>query len=181
MVKADRGALIEAPAEALQDLERIGLIQDLEIHRENGVRFRFRDFDTRLWLRDIGIVLELYVFNTCNRLKIFDDVRLSAVVDWESDGRNNPVQNELDVMCTRGITPVFLSCKTGSVKTEALNELAVLRDRFGGSTAKAAVITAERGSAIMRSRAEELQIRVIDLEDLTDGRLSKKIKSLIKS
>ena len=181
VVKADRGALIEAPAEALQDLERIGLIQDLEIHRENGVRFRFRDFDTRLWLRDIGIVLELYVFNTCNRLKIFDDVRLSAVVDWESDGRNNPVQNELDVMCTRGITPVFLSCKTGSVKTEALNELAVLRDRFGGSTAKAAVITAERGSAIMRSRAEELQIRVIDLEDLTDGRLSKKIKSLIKS
>lgn len=181
VVKGDRGSLLEAPEEALRDLERIGLIRELQIDRQSGVRFSFRDLETRLWLRDVGVVLELCVYKTCKNLKLFDDVRLSAVVDWESDGRNNPVQNELDVMCTRGVTPVFLSCKTGSVKTEALNELSILRDRFGGRAAKAAVITAERSSAIMRSRAAELQIDVIDLEDLNAGRLAKRIRDLTKA
>ena len=181
VVKGDRGSLIEAPEEALRDLERLGLLAELEIDRESGVRFCFRDAQTRTWLRDVGIVLELYTYAACRKLKLFDDVQLSAVVDWESDGRSNPVQNELDVVCTRGVTPVFLSCKTGSVKTEALNELAILRDRFGGKAAKAAVITAERASAIMRSRAAELQIKVIDLEDLNEGRLGKQIRALIKT
>ncbi|MEI3427884.1 MAG: hypothetical protein V8Q82_01320 [Christensenellales bacterium] len=62
--------------------------------------------------------------------------------------------------------PIFISCKTCDVKTEALNELAILRDRFGGQIARAAIVTAERGRAPMRHRAMELGIDVIDLEDL---------------
>lgn len=49
--------------------------------------------------------------------------------------------------------PFFISCKTCDVKTDALNELAVLRDRFGGQTARAAIGAAERGNARMRNRA----------------------------
>ena len=89
--------------------------------------------------------------------------------------------NELDVMCTRGVTPYFISCKTSDVKTEALNELAILRDRFGGQVAKAAIVTAERGGSAMRNRAEELDIAVIDLNDLTAGRTEKRIRSLVQN
>ena len=88
--------------------------------------------------------------------------------------------NELDVLATRGIAPVFISCKTCEVRTEALNELAILRDRFGGKTAKAAVVTAERGGGAMRSRAAELGIRVIDLDDLAGGSLGKQIRRLLE-
>ena len=102
------------------------------------------------------------------------------MVDWEGDGSAKAVSNELDVMCTRGVTPVFISCKTCDVKTEALNELAILRDRFGGKMARAAIVTAERGGGAMRNRASELGIMVIDLNDLTAGRIDKRLKNLMR-
>ena len=105
-------------------------------------------------------------------------MRTSAVVVWNGDDPENKVSNELDVMCTRGITPVFISCKTCMIRTEALNELAVLRDRFGGSIARAAIVTAEPAGAAARNRAAELNIRVIDLNDLQDGRLGESVERL---
>ena len=178
-VKGDRGTKLDAPEQALAELELLGLLQDLRIEPGVRVKFRFADGFVRTWLRDVGSVLELYCYQTCLDLGLFDDVRLSAVVDWEGDERRNAVTNELDVVCTKGVTPIFISCKTGEVKTEALNELAVLRDRFGGKMARAAVVTAERGGAAMRNRAAELGIQVIDLNDLTAGRLERRLRSLI--
>ncbi len=60
---------------------------------------------------------------------------------------------------------MFISCKTCDIKTEALNELAILRDRFGAPTARALIITSDVSShdrAAMRRRASELDIAVID-------------------
>lgn len=157
------------------------MIQELSILQGESVSFRFRDRQIRAWLRDVGSVLELYVYKACLDTALFDDVHTSAVVDWESNGKAQPVSNELDVMATRGVTPVFISCKTCDVKTEALNELAVLRDRFGGKIAKAAIVTAERGGGPMRSRAGELQICVIDLNDLAAGRIHSRLRSLMRA
>ncbi|MBR3475032.1 MAG: DUF1887 family protein [Oscillospiraceae bacterium] len=181
VVKGERAARIPAPEEALRDLVEIGFLRDLQIVPEQSVSFVFRDRQIRAWLRDVGSVLELYVYKACLDTGKFDDVRTSAVVDWEEDRRDNAVSNELDVMCTRGVTPVFISCKTCDVKTEALNELAVLRDRFGGQIAKAAIVTAERGRTVMRNRASELNIRVIDLNDLLAGRLRERLESMMRT
>ena len=114
---------------------------------------------------------------------LFQDVITSAVVDWDGSVRQNAVSNELDVMCTHGITPVFISCKTCDVKTEALNELAILRDRFGGKIARAAIVTAEKGGAAMRNRASELGIDVFDLDDLNsmlNKHNDKRLRNLIR-
>lgn len=180
-VRGDHGARISAPADALHGLEEIGFISDLRIIPEESVSFRFRDEQIRFWLRDVGSVLELYIYKVCLETGLFHEVRTSAIVDWEGDASRNAVTNELDVMCTRGVTPYFISCKTSDVKTEALNELAILRDRFGGQVAKAAIVTAERGGSAMRNRAEELDIAVIDLNDLTAGRTEKRIRSLVQN
>ena len=179
-VKGEQGARLDAPEEALRDLEKILMISDLKIVPEESVSFCFRDPQIRSWLRDVGSVLELYVYKTCLDSGIFNDVRTSAVVDWNGDETDHAVSNELDVMCTRGITPVFISCKTCLVRTEALNELAVLRDRFGGEIARAAIVTAEPAGASSRNRAAELNIRIIDLNDLEDGTIGQSIQSLMK-
>ena len=179
-VKGERAARIRAPERALWDLQELGFLHDLKIVPEEKVSFVFRDGQIRAWLRDVGSVLELYVYKACLDTGLFDDVRTSAVVDWEENKRDNAVSNELDVMCTRGVTPVFISCKTCDVKTEALNELAVLRDRFGGQIARAAIVTAERGRTVMRNRAAELNIQVIDLNDLQAGRIQKRLESLMR-
>ncbi len=167
-VKGEHGAKLSAPVDALHALEQIRMITDLKIAPEELVSFSFLDSQVRSWLRDVGSVLELYVYKACLDSGLFDDVRTSAVVDWNSDEKSNAVSNELDVMCTRGITPVFISCKTCMIRTEALNELAILRDRFGGEMARAAIVTAEPAGASARNRAAELNIRVIDLNDLKE-------------
>ena len=183
-VKGERAARISAPEDALRDLESIGFLSDLEIVPEESVSFRFRDAQIRTWLRDVGSVLELYIYKACLDTGLFQDVITSAVVDWDGSGRQNAVTNELDVMCTRGITPVFISCKTCDVKTEALNELAILRDRFGGKIAKAAIVTAEKGGAAMRNRASELGIDVFDLDDLNNllnNRSDRRLRNLVRA
>lgn len=179
IVKGERGTRIEAPEDVLYELEKIDLIRNVSISRER-VEFTFRDRQIRAWLRDIGSVLELYIYKCCIDTGLFNDVRTSAVVDWEGAFRQDDVTNEIDVMAMRGITPLFISCKTCEISTEALNELAILRDRFGGNTAKAAIVTTKRCQNITRHRASELHIEVIDLDDINDGKVKEHIASMIK-
>lgn len=176
-VKGEHGSRIDAPEKVLYDLEKLGFISG--VHIGDSVEFEFRDRQIRTWLRDVGSVLELYVYKACLDAGIFNDVRTSAVVDWEGDFRQDNVTNEIDVMAMQGIVPVFISCKTCEVSTEALNELAILRDRFGGKAAKAAIVTAHNCRNITRHRAQELNIDVIDLEDLEENRLGEQIKSMM--
>ena len=169
---------VQAYAPLLHALEREGLIEDLEL-TEDKVRFRFPDETVRFWLRDIGAVLELQVYRACLAAGCFDDVVLSAVVNWEGgSSQRDGVTNELDVVAVRGIQPVFISCKTSEIRTEALNELAVLRDRFGGRGSRAMIVSsaiATKNRAPMRRRAAELDIEVIEWDDLPLPRLIERI------
>ena len=173
-VKVDHGWADFDP-DWLADLAEKGLITDLQLTEED-VSFRFADEIVRFWLRDVGAALELYVFKTCLDAGVFDDVVLSAVVSWRSrDRKGEAVTNEIDVMAVRGVQPLFISCKTCEIKTEALNELAILRDRFGGEASRAMIVTssaATRANSPIRRRAAELKIEVVDWDDLAKGRLA---------
>ena len=180
-VKGDHGALNSANEAALKDLSRIGFIQDLRIVPGESVSFRFRDLNTRAWLRDVGSVLELYSYKACIDTGIFNDVISSAVVRWNDTLGHSSVSNEIDVMAARGVIPLFISCKVSDIKTEALNELAILRDRFGGKGAKAAIVTTEPCNAAARHRAAQLGIAVIDLEELKSGQMAQRLKVIMKA
>ena len=177
LVKGGQGRRLRAPEAALREMARLGLIGGLEILPGERVRFSFADGQVRAWLRDVGSPLELFVYQACLDTGAFHDVRSSVVVDWPGA---NQVTNELDVMATSGVKTAFISCKACAVKTEALNELAILRDRFGGQMARAAIVTAERGRAPMRQRAAELNIDVIELEDLKNGFLPQRLRALLR-
>lgn len=180
-VKGDHGSRNSANEEALRELARIGFLRDLTIASGESVSFRFRDANIRAWLRDVGSVLELYVYKACIDAGIFNDVISSAVVRWDDTVGHGSVSNEIDVMAARGVVPLFLSCKATDIKTEALNELAILRDRFGGKGAKAAIVTTEPCNAAARHRAAQLGIAVIDREELKDDRLVDRLKVIMKA
>ena len=180
IVKGERGGRITAKEEALRRLESIGFIQGLHIVSGESVAFRFRDENTRAWLRDVGSVLELYVYKACLDAGIFDDIISSAVVRWDEAMGHESVINEIDAVATRGVVPLFISCKVSDIRTEALNELAILRDRFGGKGAKAAIVTAGRCNAAARHRAAQLGIAVIDLDELESGQLVHRLKVIMK-
>ena len=179
-VKGERGGRICANEDALLSFERIGFLRDLEIQSGAKVSFRFRDANTRAWLRDVGSVLELYVYKACLDAGIFNDIISSAVVRWDEVLGHGSVINEIDVMATRGVVPLFISCKVSDIKTEALNELAILRDRFGGKGAKAAIVSTERCNAAARHRAAQLGIAVIDRDELETGQLAYRLKVIMK-
>ncbi|MBR6574176.1 MAG: DUF1887 family protein [Clostridia bacterium] len=180
-VKGDHGSRNSANEAALEALARIGFLQDLEIVAGQSVAFRFRDTNIRWWLRDVGSVLELYVYKACIDAGIFNDVISSAVVRWDETLGHGSVLNEIDVMAARGVIPLFISCKATDIKTEALNELSILRDRFGGKGAKAAIVTTEPCNAAARHRAAQLGIAVIDLEELKVGQLVERLKVIMKA
>ena len=180
-VKGEHGRKTSANQDALQELARIGFIKDLTIVPDESVSFRFRDANIRAWLRDVGSVLELYVYKACLDTGIFNDVISSAVVRWDDVLGHGSVSNEIDVMAAKGVIPLFLSCKATDIKTEALNELAILRDRFGGKGAKAAIVTTEPCNAAARHRAAQLGIAVIDLEELRSGQLVHRLKIIMKA
>ena len=180
-VKGDRGSRNSANEAALRAFADIGFISDLKIVSGESVSFRFRDSNIRAWLRDVGSVLELFAYKACLDAEIFNDVISSAVVRWDDTLGHGSVSNEIDVMAARGVVPLFLSCKTCDIKTEALNELAILRDRFGGKGAKAAIVTTEPCNAAARHRAAQLGIAVIDLEELKDGRMAQRLKIIMKA
>lgn len=180
-VKGERGSRNSANEDALQELAQIGFIQDLTIIPDQQVSFRFRDVHTRAWLRDVGSVLELYTYKACVDAAIFHDVISSAVVRWDDVLGHGSVLNEIGVMAARGVIPLFLSCKACDIKTEALNELAILRDRFGGKGAKAVIVTTESCNAAARHRAAQLGIAVIDLEELKTGQLVHRLKVIMKA
>ena len=173
-------AIYERNEAALRELARIDLIRELDIVPNQQVSFRFRDLHTRAWLRDVGSVLELYTYKACVDTGIFHDVISSAVVRWDEVLGHGSVSNEIDVMAARGVVPLFLSCKACDIKTEALNELAILRDRFGGKGAKAAIVTTETCNAAARHRAAQLGIAVVDLEELKTGQLLHRLKVIMK-
>ena len=167
--KGRHGTKLACPEKMLRTCETIGLIRNLEI-TETSVRFTFVSDLARFALRDVGSVLELYVWKACMDARVFDDVCLSAIVNWNGDRVHaDSVTNEIDVACTRGVMPLFISCKTCAIRTEALNELAILRDRFGSPTARALIVTSSRATAnrsAMRHRAAELEIDVLEAGDL---------------
>lgn len=180
-VKGERGSRISANEEALEAFAQMGFLEDLEIVTGESVSLRFRDANVRSWLRDIGSVLELYTYKACVDSGIFSDVISSAVVRWDDVQGHGSVSNEIDVMATRGVISLFISCKTCDINTEALNELAILRDRFGGKGAKAAIVSTERCNAAARHRAAQLGIAVIDLEEMQSGQLESRLKIIMKA
>ena len=179
-VKGDHGSRNSANEAALQEFARLGFLQDLTIVPGESVSFRFRDANIRAWLRDVGSALELYSYKACIDAGIFNDVISSAVVRWDDTVGHGSVSNEIDVMAARGVIPLFFSCKATDIKTEALNELAILRDRFGGKGAKAAIVTTEHCNAAARHRAAQLGITVIDLEELKDDQMVQRLKVIMK-
>lgn len=179
-VRGERGNRIEAPETVLKDLAGIGFLRCLRIGTDR-VTFTFRDEQIRTWLRDVGSVLELYIYKLCRETGLFSDIRTSAVVDWEAGSLRDSVTNEIDVMAMDGIIPLFISCKTCAIDTDALNELAILRDRFGGKGAKAAAVTSQRCRSVTRNRAAELGIIVIDLDDIRAGRVAERIAAMIRA
>ena len=181
--KQKRGSMLVCDEGLMHELEKIGMIEDLRF-KGDRVSYRFRSMTVRQCLNDIGVWLELYVYKTARDCGGFDDARISVVVDWNAveDEAYNTI-NELDVVLTYGVRPVFISCKSGIPNTTALNEIKMLTNLFGGSHAKGVLATMcdlKKEAPAAYQRALDMGIGVIDKDDFTSGMLAERLLAVAK-
>ena len=171
--------------ELLEKLDRAGLVEDMSSWNE--LKYRYRSDFVRYCLRKAGNVLEYKTLvEGCNARKgekpLFFDCAMSVSIDWDGvvqdparrDGIFHKItdehvdtRNEIDVMLMYGLTPIFISCKNGTVADDELYKLHTVAERFGGPYARKMLIASElcksndRSERAFDQRAEDMGIRLV--------------------
>ncbi len=164
--------------------EKENLVFDLLTKLENNALIRNRSFGNMLrydysdpfyhyCTRKAGNVLELKTLFEARRVTkddapYFDDFYMSINIDWDGVVHNSgeavtETRNEIDLMLTRGITPIFISCKNGVIGEVELYKLHTVASRFGGNYARKALILttdAYLSNGIER-RAKDMGIHIV--------------------
>lgn len=116
---------------------------------------------------------------TENGKPFFQDCRVGVTIDWDNRFHHPAegvpdTRNEIDLILMRGITPLFISCKNGSIGEEELYKLHTVATRFGGPQARKMLIATnlERRSAAselaLSQRAWDMDIFLVpDAAELT--------------
>lgn len=164
----------------LEKAQYYDFISGLNVHSDY-CKFRFKNSDVKKYLTDFGSWLELYVYIQLKQSNLFSDVRLSVKVNWDKIKKfNSEVINEIDVTFFNGVYPIFVSCKLSEPSTEALQELSMYPNYFGGHYSKCIIVTlgkfkSERSSVY--NRAIQMGIGVIDGEDIKRGKFIETVKN----
>ena len=179
LMSGDRVTL--CPPQVFQLLRNIGMLRELAIN-VHTCRFRLQHPGFRSVLSDFGIWLELYVTQIMKRSQLFDCVETSVVVCWNEDqGENGDVENEIDIVASRGIGQLFVSCKTSQPDVHALNELKTISNRFGSKYAVPLLVTLQdlrkRPSALLE-RAAQMGVEVICGDELEEEVCVKRLATI---
>lgn len=150
-------------------LEEKALIQDFTINDRN-ITFTCAAPFVKEMLAVKGSWLEMYVYILAKRSGLFSEVYQSVMIGWDLDKRPRfYVENEIDVVLMKHGIPIFVSCKMGNPKPDALNEIYALADSFGGYGAVAALATSadvRNRNTTFYNRAREMGVRLMDLQCL---------------
>ena len=135
----------------LDKLQRCGVLTD-------NSSYGFLDYTytsplMRLCTEKAGNVLELKTLLEArsameNGVPFFHDCRMSVDIDWDGvphdhDPTVQDTRNEIDVVLMHGCTPLFISCKNGSLDDGELYKLHTVTQRFGGSHAGKMLVAAK--------------------------------------
>lgn len=171
-----------------RELSSKRLIENLRITTAE-VMFTCKNETVKACILKVGTLLEFYIACACEKAKddkgerYYGDVKTGVFIDW--DGKKvhgSDVENEIDVLCTRGMIPVFISCKSGFVDSDELYKLSSVANRFGGKYARKVLCVIDldkhgtSGDSI-RARAKDMGIKIIDkLEDMSFSQLQKNLR-----
>lgn len=140
--------------------------------KEEELRYRYTDKLLQHCLQKEGNLLEIKTLLEARAIRekgrpYFDDCKVSVNIDWDGKVSDNPWQysgthNEIDVILTRGMKAVFISCKNGDVGDGEMYKLRSVAEEFGSAYAKKMLIVAKLGNEeSMEKRAEDMGIELV--------------------
>ena len=176
---------------ALERLEKIGIISDLNVfiqaepYAKVNISFVYSSLAAKKCLQTAGNILELYIWYQAKKTRFFDSVQCNSSIIWKEGAEQEKqagLENELDVILTKGLTSLIISAKTAKFNKEHLYEIIYLTDRFSFNNSKA-VIVYSSAEAIedghkttnlqpVKNRARAMGIYLIDLNELAESNCS---------
>ena len=142
------GGMVYVEKSFLRRMSSAGLIKNYKEKYGGRVSFDFKNNNVKRCLTKSGTLLEFYVTLGALKMKdekgeyIYNDVMTGVQIDWPHDGNNEiDIENEIDVILTRDLVPVFISCKNGAFTSEELYKFSVVAARFGGEYVKKVLVT----------------------------------------
>lgn len=151
---------------------------------KKGFLIRFPNRKIKGLFHDTGGWLENYTLLEVKESGAFQDYSMSVTIDWDGaivDFRS--ASCEIDLLLVRGIVPVFISCKIGQFSKDALYEIRLMADKFGGKLAKAVLVTGyditERNLDLYK-KANELNISVIVASPGMEGKIGEELERICK-
>ena len=187
---SDNGRVFSCNKTVMRELERAQAIKNLQF-TDNGNRLSFEFFNAEIanLLVNEGVWLELAVYLAAKTSDKFDDVQTSVKFVWDipSNGEtlgsiisDSTPRNEVDVVLTRGVTPIFISCKTRVPVNDDLNELYAIKQKFGGELAKAVLATTKfvGNEWPVAERAAEMGIFILDERYFENKTVTKQLEKI---
>ena len=165
------------------------------ILKNDIISFRYKNQQIHRCLIKAGNILELYGYILLKELiaenaTLYNDIDVGVFADWDgvihnSYEKQKDTTNEIDLMVMKGLVPVFISCKNGEVKKEALYELSTVANKLGGKYAKKVLLTTyinrdEDSKKYLLARANEMNIQVIDgVENMSRDEIKNRLRNRI--
>jgi len=122
-------------------------------------------------LLELKTLLEAREFREDGRA-YFSAALMGVTIDWDGivhqpREKQPETRNEVDVLLTRGMVPLFISCKNGTVDENELYKLNTVAEKFGSGYAKKMLIVSrldmgsEKSNASFARRAEDMEITLV--------------------
>lgn len=154
--------------------------KSLDLFKINNNKLIFYNNEIRKLFMVSGTFLENYIYQELNSSNIFDDVLMSANIDF-SKNRNIDVRCEVDCLAIKDNCLLFISIKSNKVDTDDLNEIKVHNIMFGNEYSKPVICINNELSENrpnIYAKAKELGIYIIEKDDL-EFNLAYKFLSII--
>lgn len=136
--KADAVSVFEGSENSELKADKEKLIEALE--RNDFISFdkaqktvTFKDEKIRALFSKSGEMLEMLIYIKAKQSGLFSDVQQGQKFLWGTQN-NSSLKNEIDIILTSGMTPIFISCKDRAFvlgnATDSLNEIRSIADCF---------------------------------------------------
>ncbi|MBQ1483212.1 MAG: DUF1887 family protein [Erysipelotrichaceae bacterium] len=173
LTESDRNAI--ASDNTYKNIEDLFTIDDKD-------RLRFKNRKLREMVAVSGAFLENYLYIKLTESGLFDDVKMSTVIDFAEDNFRYPVRCEIDCLIIKDNRLLFVSCKSSKVDTEALNEIYVHNHRFGNVLSVPVLCVFEeldRKYPSTYAKGEELGIFLVDRSSFVENDVSEVFASIL--
>jgi hypothetical protein len=166
----------------LNDYVTKGLIRN-KIIKVEGNKIIFKSNQCKKMLKSSGSWLEYLTYIRLQQSNYFDDVRMNLVIDFDGDlNRTIDDRCEIDVVCLKGLKPVFISNKAGHFNQDTLYEIVSHARMFGNKNGIPVLCTSKKISEInsgLYKKAQELGIYIIDYDDINNNKIAIIVKDIV--